>query len=437
MINLITDKSSERLKYIIEVIFKTVLNTPYTLINLSEQKEPVFLPGDAILNYSSASIPGSFKIPVAGLLFEETINDHQPEIIKGSIPKLFPYVGNGYDLDYDIFSASFYLITEYEKYCKHIVDLHGRYQEDAYFSFSSGLYKEPMVNIYAEDLWQKLSVKYSQLERLENKFDFEITIDVDHPWAYLNKGLITYAGFFMDMLKLNFQNFSRRYNSLKSGRDPYDSFEWLSKICPQKKTGFFFLLGNESKYDSYFSYSVPEYRKLIKKTADLGFSCGLHPSYNSFLSASIIKSQKKSLEEIIERDVIFSRQHYLRYKLPETNRALIEAGIKHDYTTAMVHGIGFRNGIANEFNWFDAEKNEKTDLILHPTMAMDVSLKNYLGYDAEYAFNMLLDLAEKTRKVNGKFVLLWHNSNLSELAGWNDWKGLFSELIKYLDSKTV
>ena len=69
-------------------------------------------------------------------------------------------------------------------------------------------------------------------------------------------------------------------------------------------------------------------------------------------------------------------------------------------------------------------------------MAMDVSLKNYLGYESEYAFNMLLDLIEKIKKVNGKFVFIWHNSNLSEQDGWSDWKGLFSELLKYLESKT-
>jgi hypothetical protein len=49
---------------------------------------------------------------------------------------------------------------------------------------------------------------------------------------------------------------------------------------------------------------------------------------------------------------------------------------------------------------------------------------------------MLLDLIEKTRKSGGKFVLLWHNSNLSKLEGWADWQGLFSELLKYLESKT-
>jgi hypothetical protein len=436
MINLIADKSSERLLYILEVIFKTVLKTPYTFIDLSVSRELNYGSGEVVLNYSSQNIPGSFRLPVAGILFEEGINDYQPAINKDTFPKLFPDVKKDFDLDFDVFSASFYLVTEYEKYGKQVFDKHGRYKEDEYYCFKNNLFKDPLVNIYAEELWDKLAAKYSQLQRRLSKFDYEITIDVDHPWAFLHKGFRTYAGFLKDILKLDGNNLSTRYQSLKTGQDPYYCFEWLYKICPEQKTRFFFLVNNQSKFDGKHDADNPQYDELIRKTAEKGFALGLHPSYNTFISATAIRVEKNMLSGILGKDVITSRQHYLRYHLPQTNRALIEAGIREDYTTAMINGIGFRNGIANEFNWFDLEKNEKTGLILHPTMAMDVSLKNYLGYDAEYAFNMLLDLIEKTKKVGGKFVLLWHNSNLSQIDGWGDWKGLFSELLKYLDSKT-
>jgi len=290
--------------------------------------------------------------------------------------------------------------------------------------------------MYADELWGKLSAKYIHLQRQMNKFDYEITIDVDHPWAFQHKGFRSYAGFAKDILKLDVTNFITRYKSLKKGQDPYNSFEWLYRVCPVEKTKFFFLINCQSKFDSNYTANNPHYAELIRKTAARGFECGIHPSYNTFLSATAIESEKNMLSKILGKEVISSRQHYLRYRLPDTNRALIEAGIRHDYTTALINGIGFRNAIANEFNWFDLEKNEITGLVLHPGMAMDVSLKNYLGYDAEYAFNMLLDLIEKTKKVSGKFVLIWHNSNLSQLGGWADWKGLFSELLKYLESKT-
>jgi hypothetical protein len=435
MINLITDKSSERLKYIIEVIFKIILKTPYTIVDLSVNNKPDFKSGEVVLNYSSRKIPGSFRIPNTGLLFEENIRDHQPEINTDRIPKLYPFTRNDYDLDFDIFSASFYLITEYEKYGKQVFDKHNRYKEDEYFTFNNGLYKEPLLNRYAEELWNKLIAKYSHLQREKSKFDYEITIDVDHPWAYLHKGFTGYAGFIKDILTLDATNFKNRYHSFRTNQDPYDCFDWLFKVCPAERTRLFFLINNQSKYDGRFTADNPHYADLIRKIATHGFECGIHPSYNSYLSAEAIADEKIMLSGILGKEVTSSRQHYLRYHLPETNRALIEAGIKHDYTTAMVNSIGFRNGIATEFNWFDLGKNVKTALILHPTMAMDVSLKNYLGYDAEYAFNQLLDLIKITESVNGKFVLIWHNSNLNQLAGWADWKGLFSELLKYLDSK--
>jgi hypothetical protein len=435
MIRLITDNVTERLLYIAEVIFENILKTPYSYTDLSVNRELAFGAEELVLNYSSMDIPGSVRMPVSGLLAEKLIRDHDPAIKSDEFPKLYPLADNGYDLDFDVFSAAFYLITEYEKYGKQIFDRHGRYQENQYFSFKNGLYKEPLVNIYAEHLWEKLSDKYSHLKRQQRKFDYEITIDVDQPWAFLHKGFRGYAGFLKDIFTINFRNFAKRYQSLKTAKDPFDCYEWLYKVCPAGKTRFFFLVSGRSKYDGKHSAHNQYYADLIRETNKEGISCGLHPSYNTYLSAGDIRNEKDLLSGILGEEVITSRQHYLRYRLPQTNRALIEAGIQHDYTTAMVSGIGFRNGIANDFNWFDLEKNEKTALILHPTMAMDVSLRNYLGYDAEYAFNRLLDVVEKTMKVGGRFVIIWHNSNLGQLNGWNDWKGTFSELLKYLDSK--
>jgi hypothetical protein len=44
-------------------------------------------------------------------------------------------------------------------------------------------------------------------------------------------------------------------------------------------------------------------------------------------------------------------------------------------------------------------------------------------------------MIEKTKKVGGNFTFIFHNSNLSQLNRCADWKGTFSELLKYLESK--
>jgi len=128
MIHLIADRSSERLLYILEIIFKTILKTPYTFVDLSVNRELKYGSGEVVLNYSSQNIPGSFGIPVAGLLLEEDINNRQPPIKNDTLPKLYPAKEGDFDMDYDIFSASFYLITEYEKYACKEFDKHGRYK---------------------------------------------------------------------------------------------------------------------------------------------------------------------------------------------------------------------------------------------------------------------------------------------------------------------
>jgi hypothetical protein len=112
---------------------------------------------------------------------------------------------------------------------------------------------------------------------------------------------------------------------------------------------------------------------------------------------------------------------------------LDNAGITHDYTSCLVNDIGFRHGIATPFPWFDLAKNEMTSLIRHPVMAMDVTLKNYMGLDPQYAFNKVLDLMNQTAEVGGKFVLLWHNSSLGTFNGWERWNGIFRRMVDHLE----
>ncbi|MBT7828285.1 MAG: hypothetical protein HN600_16990, partial [Bacteroidetes bacterium] len=142
------------------------------------------------------------------------------------------------------------------------------------------------------------------------------------------------------------------------------------------------------------------------------------------------------LEEIIGKRILSVRQHYLKYRNPKTRLFYTELGLRQDYNAAMSSSIGFRNGMGIPFPWFNLLANEMTTLFIHPQMAMDVTLKDYMGLSAEESIQKIINLIEECKKYNLTFSLLWHNSSLSEIHGWEGWKLVFQESVRMLNEST-
>ena len=68
--------------------------------------------------------------------------------------------------------------------------------------------------------------------------------------------------------------------------------------------------------------------------------------------------------------------------------------------------IGFRSGTSHPYRWFDFEKNDKTELWIHPFIAMDVTMRDYLKMTPEQAFGQLTMMLNEVKKYGGDFGIL-------------------------------
>nr|MBC8343167.1 polysaccharide deacetylase family protein [Bacteroidota bacterium] len=350
------------------------------------------------------------------------------------MPVLFEQAGD-YDIPFDLFAAVFYWLTEYEFYITGRYDLHGRYDEEKYPSFKQALHERALVHEYAELLWNKLVDKNASLSRELSVFEWEVTFDVDHPWAFKHKGIINVFGSLADLFRFDLPKLKLRWKSIAGFKDPYDHFEDIFRRVPKEKLKFFFLINRENKLDGRYTFRNKHYQQLIRLVKEKSAEIGIHPSYTSFLSKQAIEMEKSELEEITGKKIYSVRQHYLRYRNDKTRTFYEQLGLTHDYNACLINGTGFRNGMGIPFPWFNLEKNEMTKLIIHPVMVMDVSLKDYLGLTTDAALIKIKGIINECKKYNLKFVLLWHNSSLSEIEGWEGWNELFEETIDYLKMK--
>lgn len=420
---------SPKLAYTTKLLFKGLLGVDYRLTN----NRDVFLSAnDARINYSNETISNSVAIKPNGFLNESTVAKTTPLIGKwGETITLF--ADEGKEIPFDIFSAVFFLTSRYEEYTEPVRDLHGRFAAKQSFSYKNNFLQLPLVNIWANKLRQTLNSTFN-LNIEKAAYNYISTLDIDHVFYYKYKPLLrNILGGAKQLLTADFSNFAIRTRTLFSGTDPNDIYNWLFAEHEKHNTQslFFFLLGDKNlPYDPTPIFHNQEVKNIIQDIAKKS-TIGIHPSYNSFNNIEVVQKEKQRLEDITGQLIKHSRQHYLRFSLPETYRVLAACGIENEYSMGYADHVGYRAGIASPFNWFDLEKNIETSLVVHPFEVMDVTLKNYMQQSIEQAKETILQLNRPVQENGGTFMSLWHNESLSDVGQWKNWREVYQLLLTF------
>jgi hypothetical protein len=431
MILIYTDINSPRLEYAIGIVFKTVLNIPFQITNdISFYTNSL----SAKLAYTSINTIQGIRIEPSGLLFEESITKFEPTytILNNHKLVLFPSQSEDF-LRFDVFAFVFYMLTRYEEYQKENYDIHQRYKYEESLVFKMNSIDEPIVNFWIREFYNKLNVVYSDLKTSQRTFNAVSTIDIDNAYAFAHKGLMrNIGGFGKDLLKLNLKQLLIRIQSvLNDQKDPYNTFELIHHLSA--KTNFdlkyFVLIGDYSNFDKNPHYKNKAFRKRIKDLSK-SFDIGLHPSYLSFNEPERVELELKRLEDIIERKVESARCHFLRINWPNTYQTFLKLGIKHDYSLLFPSKCGFKTGLAQPYPWFDLNQNRTTNLILHPSIVMEGTLRDYEKLSPEQALICISNLIEQTKNYGGEFISVWHNDSFSNEN--SQWKAVYSNMLNLL-----
>lgn len=432
MIVVYADEKSPRLDYILSRIFKNTLGVEFYFTTNKDEFIASQLPS---INYSSEKLHKGLWIVPDTLLYSKGIIKQKIESFarwKG-YPVFFSQKEG--DIPFDLFSAAFYLITRYEEYCSTALDIHGRYQYSDSVICRMGCIEEPIVDQWAYALKEELLKLNPECKFTPRSFSFIPTIDIDHPYLYRNKGFILNALCLVkDLLRRNFSVFKDRLLTvLHLKEDIYFNFGYLLQLYKEQGTkGFFFVhRGPYGKFDRRYIYPSRRYKETLRCLSE-EHSVFIHPSYIAAFNNLQFCKEKMELEQVLNRKIEGSRQHFLRFRFPETFRQLLAAGIHDDYSVLYSNQYGFRAGTSIPFPFYDVEMNQETDLIIHPSAVMDVTLLRDFNMTPQEALEKIKELAEKVRAVNGDFIVLFHNSSLTETNEWKGWKKIYTEMIKQI-----
>ncbi|MCC6817334.1 MAG: polysaccharide deacetylase family protein [Bacteroidia bacterium] len=422
---------SNRLIYTLEYLFIERLGLNYRIVDTIDQ-----LNNDCQIriNYSHQPIENAWNIfpnPLMNTTEIEAIQQPLSSNLNENIP--FP------NTRVDFLAYIFYHLSRFEEYTCLNRDQHGRFQAADSCLFSKNnfhAYRFPVVDIILIKVKNLLTEQFGLTQNDFKKENFYIypTIDIDSVFAYKGRTISRHlAAIAKDFFMFRFNEIFKRISVLSGFRtDPNDNFNLQFEILKKAdvKATYFIQVGPYGKFDKNISLNHPEFVAILKKIISEGHQIGIHPSYDSNSDAGKITSEIKLLEKTLGCEITHSRQHFLRFNLPKTYRALINSGIKYEWSMGYAEDFGFRAGTAMPFKWFDLQQNMSTELTIMPFSMMDVTFKQIKKLSPDKCLDETIKLKNWLKNNHLPFVFIFHNESLSGHRGWKAWEKVFEQWTK-------
>lgn len=418
-----TTDDSERLRYVLHHIFAERFSVAYQIVSHA--------PSEGFFISYGAVLPGAWSIPAAGLLWQQGVKELRPTAdIWNDIPTLFATADAGYDIPFDIFSATFFLLSRYEEHYSFSPDKYDRYPATESILFTNGWLERPLLDEWIHE-FRKMLAPHVQVNT--KSFTYLPTYDIDIAFSYRYKGFGRNTGAMLkDIAAGRLSAVSERLGVLAGSKpDPYDAFDDMLKWHASNQTEpLYFILSalHTTPYDKNISPLHPAMQAVIKNIAKAA-SIGLHPSYYSDARTGVWDEERQTLERVSGQSIAISRQHYIKMHLPHTYESLLAKGITDDYSMGYGTHLGFRAGTGRSFLWYNLRNEQVTALRVHPFCFMDTTAKYEMKLSPNAAFERLNGMAEVLKRTGSTLVTILHNFSLGTAADWEGWREEYEAFI--------
>ena len=428
MLLVYTHKITPRLTYTFKHICKRILGLE---VSFTSKVEDFIAHNSLKMSYTKQPLSNELFVRSNLLLFETGLSDLDFNVQKWDDTKGFFITGERSDLPFDIFAASFYLLSRYEEYMPHVKDSYGRFMAKESLAYTNGFLNQPVVDIWAYKLKAVLKQRFPDFVFPTRAYKIKPVIDVPTAFYFKQKGLLrTVGGTLNDLVRFRLRQLYQRYSVLMGvKRDPYDTFKWVINKQKQSKFKFMvlFLIGDYSTYDKNINTNKKQFVSLIKSIADY-CDVGIKASYFSLNDISILKKEKIKMETIINTDLKAVRHSFSKLNLPISYRNLVELEINQDFTMGYIDTLGFRAGTCTPFQWYDLDYEVQTPLQINPYHCLDFALLKYQSKLDKTEH--LQKLINEVKAVNGTFISVFHNYTFSDLENWKGFRSLFNQILE-------
>lgn len=419
MLLVYVEKITPRVQYIFRFIGRHLFEQPFQLTSDKNFYRATF--GNK-LNYSSAEIEADelFIRPVQ-ILFQDDLAEQNITPFDLNFHKAF-FATEG-DYPFDIFAASFYLITRYEEV------LHAKKNPGQPFIPAESIAVRehfidlPLVNIWINEFKIFLENKFPDLSFARSVFHQILTYDIRHAYKIrFADSSENFRRLLAHILKGDLSSFNTDLKIMKGKQtDPFDVFEKLDALHLYCRVRPYFFFNVSQEYINGNKKLAQETSRLVQYYAS-NFRVGL--LWNSRSS-----DDKEWMEVIADKKISSARHPAYDGARYTYYRNLLKAGIEEDFSMGYASRNGFRASVCSSYYWFDLENDEETSLRLFPVCFRDLSAIAS-GSNAGSAYNQLMSYYNLVKKLNGLMVTSWSNELPWNETSTGNWRKMFELYMK-------
>ena len=418
-------KQTPRINYIFRQICGKILGFKVKFCSKVED----FIAFEGVkFSYAKKKLGNEVFIQQFGLLDEQGINDlsFSMDLWEG-VPCFFR-VSSESDIPFDIFSASFYLITRYEEYQPHVKNDVDSYPIEESLAYQHDFLTQPVVDVWAYKLKKILEAKFKDLKFPKRKFKSQFIVSVSKAFQHRHHGFVRFVGASLrDLLQLQLKSgFDRFKTMLRLQSDPYDIYDELIDYAKENKLqlDFYFQLSDYSRYSKNISYNKRIYHKLIKSMGDYG-DLGLLPGSEALHDFEVLQKEKKRWESIVNRSLVKTLIKNYPLNFPDGYLNFNKLEIENDYSMGYQKNIGFRAGTCTAFPFYDLNLEQVTGLLVQPYVLNSNVLR---GVDIYEKIEELNALKKTLKLVNGQMNFIFANLDFADTYSKNAIFALMKEM---------
>ena len=376
-------KISSRLRYIFHHVLTNSLGIA---VDFTTTLDTFIAHSGPKMSYGKAPLGNEFFVEAADLLFQYGVQDTPIEVKKWEELPCFFSVGKKSKLPFDLFAASFYLLSRYEEYLPHLKDDLGRFVAQQSLAYQHKFLEQPLVDQWVAKFADLLQEDFPEL-RFSAKAEerFMPLVEVVSPFKYKFKSVFANGLEWVKALtQLNFWALVEQPLVLLGFRkDPWDNFRLLAQhfSTASFKMRFFFLYTNESYMDRGITYRNKRFQDKIKGVADY-FNTVLLASFNAVKSDQTLGEERKNLSTLIHRQVESIRFAWGLKTAGETYRHLIMQEVEQDFSMGYPITYGYRASTAVPFFFYDFSSEMMSSLQLFPVVCNENILRQYSPIEA-------------------------------------------------------
>ena len=428
MILIYTHQVNARISYVFTHFFETYTRNSIQITNVLEtfiaHSGPKF-------SYTSHKLSNEFFVQANSLLFEQGVREHDISISRWKTTPVFFPCDEGSSIPYDIFAATFYMLSRYEEHIPHLKDDMNRFYTNGSLAGKHKFANKPVVDMWAKQFLDCFSEFFAETLISPPKLRLQTILEVPEAFAYKSKSMLrTTVESVFDIFNFRFVKLFERFAVRLSFKpDPFDIYNaWIDL---HKKynipTKVMFLFARPSANDRNISIFKHRFLKKIKDVADY-MPTSLLASYQSTDQPQLLQIEVNRFSEIIHHPLKDIRQHLIRLRFPTSYDHFTKLGFVNDYSLQFGDYLGYRAGTGFPFQFYNLSKEHRSNLFIHPVVANEAVLR------AKRFPRKARRLLEQCKTYNKEYgtplTLVLTNTIMDERIKNKSWKRMFNEFLE-------